>query len=203
MIVADFPESVALYSMIDLTVKNQTIKSLDGEEWRQHGSRYWISNKGRVATDNYKNKHELRLMKPGLDKGYPKTVFDGKNNAVHRLVARLFIPNPENKRDVNHIDFNRENNCVDNLEWTTPKENSLHSFNAGRFKSLQGNNNGGIKNPLKGSSVGTAKLTELEVLEIRGKYIPILYSSIKLSKEFNVSKQTILGIINRTSWKHI
>ena len=48
--------------------------------------------------------------------------------SVHRLVAEAFIPNPENKETVNHIDGNKNNNNIDNLEWVSRRQNSLHSY---------------------------------------------------------------------------
>lgn len=47
---------------------------------------------------------------------------------VHRLVAMAFIPNPQNKEQINHLDYNPSNNCVNNLEWATPKENTVYSI---------------------------------------------------------------------------
>lgn len=58
----------------------------------------------------------------------------GKNYTVHRLVAETFIENFENKTQVNHKDGNRLNNKVDNLEWVTPKENTIHAWKNGIVK---------------------------------------------------------------------
>ena len=89
---------------------------------------YQISNKGRVKSLKCGKERTLR---PGIkSSGYLKVVLC-KNGMVkqfqlHRLVANAFIPNLDNKPQVNHLDENKLNNCVDNLQWATAKENINH-----------------------------------------------------------------------------
>ena len=90
---------------------------------------YEISTLGRVS--NYR-----KFMKTyTINSGYHalKLVKNGVRTSVllHRLVAEAFIPNPDNKSEVNHIDGNKENNSVDNLEWVTSSENKIHALRSG------------------------------------------------------------------------
>lgn len=59
--------------------------------------------------------------------GYLTVFIDGKTRYLHRIVAKAFIPNPENKEQVNHIDGNKSNDCVENLEWVSHFENIKHA----------------------------------------------------------------------------
>jgi hypothetical protein len=103
------------------------------KDFKDYEGLYQVSNYGRVK--NYKD----YILSPHFShKFYHRITIvketKKKNFSIHRLVAQAFIPNSDNKTEVNHKDFNKLNNHVDNLEWTSGEENRLHYFESDRYK---------------------------------------------------------------------
>ena len=126
--------------------------------------------------------------------GYSQLVLltaDGQKKGVnpHRIVALTWLPNPENKPDVNHKDRNKLNNRLENLEWMTRKENVQHSYDIGR------------KAP-RGEAAGGSKLKEADIPIIRKRY-EAGEQKTKIGKDYGVNYQTITAIVERRTWKHI
>lgn len=159
---------------------------------------YQVSNMGRVKSLNYNHTLEERILKNIKSNGYYYRVMlyknkKGKSIRIHRLVGNAFIKNPDNKPCINHIDGNKSNNRVDNLEWCTYKENTEHAFITGMM----------VNRDTKGIKNCKSKLNNVQVLEIREKYSTGKYTYQELADEYNVHKSTIELIINRKLWKHI
>lgn len=127
------------------SVSNLVIKcSTDfGSDWKYipgFDNKYQVSREGCVRRiRHYSGKQLFRelIMKTKTDEdGYVRVnLTDDKNHSreygIHQLVALAFIPNPENKPTVNHKDGNKNNNCVDNLEWATFTEQNHHAISTG------------------------------------------------------------------------
>lgn len=145
------------------------------------------------STDGFvKNKKRNRLLKPSEDKnGYLRVVLVAnkkkKNIAVHRVVGMTFIKNPQNKPQINHIDGNKKNNTVQNLEWVTNEENRAHAFRTGLacFK--------GEKNP-------NAKINTRTVKHIRKLFATGKWNKCQLARMFSISRTMVRFIVENKNW---
>lgn len=171
-------------------------------------SNYIISNHGNVKSLNYNGiKGKERLLKPAQDKkGYMRVALSNniklKTFKIHRLVAEHFILNQENKPCVNHIDCNKTNNNVLNLEWCTYKENTAHAIKNGIFV-FQTPEKSTNKNIKHGELNGFSILKENQVIEIRKKYKKRVYTRKMLAIEYGVTESCIKDVISKKSWQRI
>lgn len=131
-------------------------------------------------------------LKPRISKstgycmvGYTDNSGVRKVALIHRLVAKAYIPNPEDKKEVNHKDLDKTNNCVSNLEWTTRYENLKHSWNNNRKRI--------------GSTNGASILGEEDVLLI-DKLLRENYSQTEISRMFEVSNHAVHRIAKGYNW---
>lgn len=158
---------------------------------------YSVSNMGKVRRDCMGKRLQAGQMVKQWNNtyGYPSVRLrresKGHSIAVHRIVSTCFLgPRPEGLV-VNHIDGNKLNNRVENLEYVTPKENVHHAIK------------NGLSRVLYGEEVGTSKLHAQEVLDIKGKYASGAYSQRNLAKEYSVSQTCIRMISKNRIWRHL
>ena len=162
------------------------------EIWKDiegYGGDYQISNLGRVKSLKYNN----RILKPRLDQrsGYSTIRLFCENDCgccyVHRLVATAFIPNPESKPQVNHLNGVKTDNRVDNLEWVTAAENARHAVVTGLLKTA------GEDNP-------RAKLTNEQAHYIREN--PNGLMGFELASKFDVDPSVISDVQIGNTYKN-
>lgn len=177
-----------------------SVKSLDvlqdlkGEVWKPLDgySRYLFSSKGRIKSLRYKNSVYERSLSFCVSKsGYLKTVLlndEGcyKNISVHRMICLAFKGFDENKTEVNHKNGIKTDNSINNLEWCTRSENTLHAY---RFN---------LQKPARGCLNGMSKLTKEQVdyarflKKTRGRF----WGRNELAKEYGISSKHLQFIVN-------
>ena len=173
------------------------------EVWKDipgYENSYQVSSKGLVRSlDRYVN-HKTskkifckgKVLKQAIDEdGYCRINlrYKGKDKrfGVHRLVASTFIPNPDNLPQVNHIDGDKENNCVENLEWCTPLYNNRHAYLIGHrpkemFDKIGEMHRTRITKPVKDVTTGEVYHSMISAERILNLYASAVSDSIKFNK---------------------
>jgi len=153
---------------------------------RGYRGKYKISNLGNVMSfAQHTDGKQLKPLKH--QRGYRQVILriDGNVQSflIHRLVANAFIDVEIDKRYVNHIDGNKSNNNVSNLEWVTCIDNSVHAFTMLTFE------------------YSGKKLSESDVLSIQGTHGTL--STFELAAVYNVSRKQISNILNGKCWNKL
>jgi hypothetical protein len=165
-------------------------------------SNYEASNTGLIRSLDYKRSGKVQILKPAKSKdGYLKTMLksdDSKYHSkpIHYFITLAFFGEREKGLEVNHIDGNKDNNNIKNLEYCTHSKNCLHA----------------IKNKLweikSGSKNGNSKITEQDVIDIRN-YVANCgkryYGRKALAEKYNISEAHLKDIVNkrRNIWKYV
>lgn len=136
-------------------------------------TRYYVSNLGYIVNENNKVLANTRDTN-----GYCGVSINGKRYLTHILVAKAFIPNYENKTQVNHKNGDKTNNCVWNLEWCTPYENQMHK------RYVLGKDMDGENNPMFGIKGRNSPVYKDDIvkLDLDGNFIESYINGIEAAK---------------------
>lgn len=175
--------------------------SMTEERWAviEGFTNYAVSDHGRVKrlTSRTCAKAGSILKTPPRSKSHAYPSVDLCNDAgrrtemVHILVAKAFLgPAPFDGAEVNHCNGNKADSLYTNLEWTTSSGNSLHAYQIGLANAT-------------GEANGQAKLTEVQVMEIRRSSTGARGEIAAMGRTYNVSPRTISDALTRRCWSHI
>jgi len=150
---------------------------------------YFITENGEVFRDGRKlklNSNNAGYVSVLLSNGKIRT-----RKTIHRLVAETYLPNPKNLRQVNHKNGNKLDNRISNLEWCDANYNQNHRV----FILKKG----------VGESCYNSKLTEIDVKYIRENYMKgdSNWGVRAISRKYNVSRKTIMDLLNNKTWRHL
>jgi hypothetical protein len=146
---------------------------------------YQISNYGNVRSLHWNHSNQIRLLTPFDNDGYLRIGFRQqgklKNHLIHVLVAKAFIPNPNNLPQVNHKDGNKHNNLVSNLEWISNSDNVKHA----------------IRNHLRNSHASKSNPSKVYQYSLDGKLLAIFPSQHDAANKLHLAQANISKAIRR------
>ena len=187
---------------IGIMDKNEEWKDIEGYEG------YQVSSLGRVRSKRC-------VLKQCVCKGYQTVAIKNKTLRVHRLVAITFLPNPLCKKEVDHIDGNPLNNCVDNLRWATRSENESNPITRKRIsETLKGRKitwRDKISETISKNNRGSVHYRSKPISQftIDGEYVADYANAYEASRMTGIDKQTIycclIGKFKRAgkyTWKY-
>lgn len=158
------------------------------EIWKEvigHEGKYEVSNLGKVRNikrNTIQKGHETT-------KGYLVVSISHKQTLLHRIIATAFVPNPDNKETVNHINGIKTDNRIENLEWLTNGENMAHASKLGLLSG-------------KGQTSHNVILSESQVIEMRKQGNEGLKAK-EIAANFNISVRQTHSILSGESWKKL
>ncbi len=198
-----------------MTYIDFTPEELRNEEWREsaHHPKLLVSNLGRVMSFRTV---PAQILTGSINKGYVRLHLREKSVStymfIHVLVANTFIPNPDNKPQVNHKNGHKGDNRVDNLEWNTALENKQHAKQNGLVavgkrtrpdKIPYGDDHWTHQKPhlvKNGTNHHRSKLSLEQIQYIHQTYQPKVYTALRIATELNVSKKTILNVLHGATY---
>ena len=157
-------------------------------EWRmvKDNNRYAVSCDGEVLCWNWYKGEKPRICRLNADgDGYLMVGIDGILKKVHRLVAWAFIPNPQNKKDVDHINTVRTDNRVENLRWATRKENCNNPLSVKHYSE-------NARKPMRGK-FGDDNHSSISIVQLSldGQFIKKWAAAAEVERELGISHQSI------------
>lgn len=172
-------------------------------EWKPvigYEEKYEVSSHGSVRSIDRTMTNALgqsryykgKTLKQRIRNGYPVVDLwniNPKTVSVHRIVAEAFVPNPDNKPEVNHVNGTKTDNIATNLEWVSRSENAAHAYQSGLTHA----------SPVYGSDNGNSRLNHKSAESIR-KMSAEGKSSYEIAKRFGVNPSTIQRVLRRETW---
>jgi hypothetical protein len=184
----DIPNYEGLYQVSNYG----RVKGLERKVIRSRNPVTFRTNKGRIIkpTTNQSGYLYIGLCKDGKLKVY----------ILHRLIALTFIPNPNNKETINHINGIKSDNNINNLEWNTVSENHKHAYKTGLRDSshLLGENG-----CCTGEKNTNSKLKAFEVKQIKDLLKLKRFTQTEIANLYKIGKTAISDIVNNKRWKHL